>query len=101
MTGMGLPKDAISIIRGKDLGSVYRKPNRNSGERIYSGREAPSEAELRRREAKDSPKMNAPLLMGIGMDLFKKDHSQDEIAGRLKRENPEMEVSPETIYRYL
>jgi IS30 family transposase len=102
MTGMGLSKDAISVILGKDLSSVYRELNRNSGEGIYTGREAPSEAETRRREAKDSPKMNGPVLMGIVMDLFKKDYSPDQIAGRLRRdypETPEMWVSHETIYQ--
>jgi IS30 family transposase len=101
---MGLPKDAVSVILGKDLGSVYRELNRNSGAGIYTGREAQWEAETRRREAKDSPKMNGPLLMGIVMDLFKKDCSPDQTAGRLKSdypENPEMWVSHETIYRYL
>jgi IS30 family transposase len=93
MTGMGLPKDVVSVILGKDLSSVYRELNRNSGEGIYTGREARCEAETRRREAKDSPKMNDPLLMGIVMDLFKKDCPPDQIAGRLKRDcpgNPEM-----------
>jgi IS30 family transposase len=102
MTGMGLPKDVISGILGKDLSRVYRELNRNSGEGIYTGREAHYEAETRRREAKDSPKMNDPLLMGIVMDLFKKDYSPNQIAGRLKREypgNPEMRVSHETIYQ--
>jgi IS30 family transposase len=37
-------------------------------------------------------------------DWFKKDYSPDQIAGRLKMEYPqqaEMQVSPETVYRYL
>jgi IS30 family transposase len=104
MIGMGLSKDVISVILGKDLSSVYRELNRNSGEGIYTGREAHYEAEARRREAKDSPKMNDPLLMGIVMDLFKKDYSPDQIAGRLRSnypETPEMWVSYETIYQYV
>jgi IS30 family transposase len=101
---MGLSKDVISVILGKDLSSVHRELNRNSGEGIYTGREAHYEAESRRREAKDSPKMNDSVLMGIVMDLFKKDCSPDQIAGRLKSdcpENPEMWVSHETVYQYL
>ncbi|MDR0637385.1 MAG: hypothetical protein LBG27_00510, partial [Spirochaetaceae bacterium] len=57
MIGMGLHKDTISVILGKDLSSVYRELNRNSSEGIYTGREAQYEAENRRREAKDRPKM--------------------------------------------
>jgi IS30 family transposase len=32
--GMGLRKDSISVILGKDLSSVYRELNRNSSEGI-------------------------------------------------------------------
>jgi IS30 family transposase len=72
MTGMGLPQDAISVILGKDLSSVYRELNRNSSEGLYTGGEAHNEAEIRRQEAKDRPKLNGPVLMGIVMDVFKR-----------------------------
>ena len=57
MIGMGLPKDAISVILGKDLSSVYRELNRNSSEGIYIGREALYEAESRRRAGTGSPRI--------------------------------------------
>jgi IS30 family transposase len=101
MIGMGLRKDSISAILGKDLSSVYGELNRNSSEGIYSGGEAHYEAEIRRREAKGSPKMEDPVLMGIVMDMFKKDYLRDQIAGRLKRDYPEKWVSQERIYQYL
>ncbi|MDR0557109.1 MAG: hypothetical protein LBG43_04470 [Treponema sp.] len=101
MIGMSLPKNAVSVILGENLSAVCRKLNRNSGEGIYTGREARYEAESRRRESKDSPKMNDPVLMGIVMDLFKKDCPPDQTAGRLKRDCPERRVSHETIYQYV
>jgi len=104
MIGMGLSRNYISVILGKHLSSVYRELNGNSCEGIYTGREAQYEAEDRRRIAKDSPKMNDPVLMGEVRELFKRDYSPDQIAGRLKgiyAENPEKWVSHETIYRYL
>ena len=39
--------------------------------------------------------------MGIVMAVFKKDYAPDQRAGRLKRENPERRVSPETMYQYV
>lgn len=62
-----------------------------------------------RRKAKDtkaSPlhKQNNQSLMADIKPRFKKDHSPEQIAGRLKLENPEdkeKHVSTETIYKYL
>jgi IS30 family transposase len=104
MIGMGLPRNYISVILGKRLGSVYRELNGNSSEGIYTGREAQYEAEDRRRTAKDSPQMNDPIPMREVLELLKKDYSPDQIAERLKSiyaENPKKWVSHETIYRYL
>ncbi|MDR0556857.1 MAG: hypothetical protein LBG43_03160, partial [Treponema sp.] len=70
MTGMGLSKDIISVILGKDLSSVYRELSRNSGEGIYTGREAHYEAESRRREALRPVYSGYPIKYTENMEVY-------------------------------
>jgi IS30 family transposase len=59
MLGMKLPKTYISVILGKHLSSIYHELNRNSDENgIYLGREAQDEADQRRANTKERPKMS-------------------------------------------
>ncbi|MDR3343087.1 MAG: hypothetical protein LBT14_09960 [Treponema sp.] len=56
---MKLPKTYISVILGKHLSSIYHELNRNSDENgIYLGREAQDEADQRRANTKERPKMS-------------------------------------------
>jgi IS30 family transposase len=104
MVNMKLPKWAIAVILGKRLSSIYRELGRNSNSGVYTSREAQIVKDERRAETKPKPKMANERLMAEVMEMFKKEYSPDQIAGRLAEkypDDPEMRVSAETIYGYV
>jgi IS30 family transposase len=104
MEDMALPKSFMAVIPGKHLSGIYRQINRNRTDGVYTGNQAQALSVHRRLDAKSSPGLDDPALMGKIVNLFVKDLSADQIAGRLRVLYPdrkEKQASPSTIWRHI
>jgi IS30 family transposase len=104
LQSMEVPRWAIARFIGKNISSIYRELSRNSTSGLYLSHRAQKATEKRRRISRPKPKFGNTQLMTEVIRRIKKDHSPEQIAGRLKLENPEdpnWQVSHETIYQYV
>lgn len=104
MIAMALDITVIAGILAKHRSSLYREISQHKTKNYYIASIAHVKAQSKRYESKPLHKQNNHRLMADIKRRFKKDHSPEQIAGRLKLENPEdkeKHVSTETIYKYL
>ena len=84
--------------------TIYRELARNRSGNCYISGKAHAQAHDRRQKACIRTKMDNAVLMEKVRNRFERDHSPEQIAGRLKLEYPansKFHVSHETIYRYV
>jgi len=94
----------IARILGKHVSSVYRELSRNANSIFYLSHNADNASKQRRKGSRAWPKRGNRALMKDIEDRIREDHSPEQIAGRLKIENPDepgMQVSYETIYQHI
>jgi IS30 family transposase len=99
-----LSKWEIARILGKHQSSVYRELSRNEKSGVYLSHRADSASHERRCKGKNRPKRNNSKLMEEVESRIRKDHSPEQIAGRLKLDHPEdtsWHISHETIYQHI
>jgi IS30 family transposase len=100
--GAGIPE--ITRVFGKHISSIYRELSRNTSSGFYISHRADNAASKRRRDTRPRPKRGNAALMKEVESRIRQDHSPEQIAGRLKLENPgkpEMHVAYETIYQHV
>ena len=81
--------------------TIYRELARNRSGNCYISGKAHAQAHDRRQKACIRTKMDNAVLMEKVRNRFERDHSPEQIAGRLKLEYPansKFHVSHETIY---
>ena len=104
LLGTGADSWMIARILGKHPSSIYRELSRNANSGFYLSHHASFAAEKRRRASRSSPKRgNKALMMDIEQRI-RRDHSPEQIAGRLKLDHPKepaLHISYETIYRHV
>src|SRR5574344_726568 len=104
LQSMDVPLWAIARFIAKNTSSVYREISRNSASGLYLSHKAQKITEKRRSNSREKPKIGNVQLMTEVMNRIKKDHSPEQIAGRLRLEYPNdknWQVSHETIYQYV
>lgn len=90
----------IAKIVGRDVSTISREINRNTGGRGYRYKQADQKAVERRQKASREPKKLTPeVVVSIENALHEK-WSPEQIAGRLKLEK-KISISHETIYRHV
>lgn len=103
--GAGLSVTDIAQQIGKHRSSVYREVSRNKKNRQeYMSHWAEELSQKRRRLCSSKPKLGNLMLMKEVAIRVRKDHSPEQIAGRLKLEHPNdpsWEISHESIYQYI
>ena len=101
---MKLDTATIARIIGKHRSTIYREAKRNTTNGYYVASRAQTKAVERRYAAKPLPKQGNKILMQDIKRRFMKDHSPEQIAGRLKIDYPGQKnrhASTELIYQYL
>ncbi len=96
--------EQIAQILVKSISSIYRELSRNSNSGFYLSHHASFASEERRRTSKSSPKRENATLMNEIEQRIRKDHSPEQIAGRLKLDYPKqpaMHLSHESIYQHI
>ena len=99
----GLGSASIARTLGRETSCVSREIKRNF-EGKYDARIAQHKAEFRARIPRSEAKLESDPLWNYVYDLLGKRWSPELISGRLKVDfmgDPKMQVSAETIYRYL
>jgi IS30 family transposase len=99
----GLSKREIGRSLGRSASSITREIARN-GPRIYDCVNSQKKAKKRASSPRREAKLGSNKLWKYVFDLLSKRWSPELISGRLRNEfkdDPNMNVSPETIYRYL
>lgn len=95
----GLTQKAIAEHLGVSPSTISRELKRNAGKKGYRYKQASEKATARRAQAARQPTtMTAELIAVIRQGILSR-HSPEQIAGRLRLGG--MQVSHETIYRYL
>lgn len=99
-----VPAWFLARILGKHVSSIYRELSRNAKSGFYLAHHADTAAQKRRQASRCRPKRGNPELMAEIERRLRKDHSPEQIAGRLKLEHPQeplWHVSHETIYQHV
>jgi len=96
-TGTALHK--IADIVDRDVSTISREINRNTGGRGYRYKQADEKATKRRAAASHAPKKLTPALIQTIEKHLLEDWSPEQIAGRLKLEK--IFISHESIYQHI
>lgn len=97
----GIPPRGIAETLGVHHKTIYSELARNQSGGNYHHKRAQEMSALRRREASSKPKkMTAENIVLITEMLEKTQSSPQQIAGRLRKNN-ELNISHESIYRYI
>ena len=97
----GFSLNAIAKLIGVHPSTVSREVGRNSGGRGYRWKQAENLSRERRSLASSRKRVMKPEAIVQIKKLLEKQWSPVQISGRLKREEPKIEVSHETIYQYV
>jgi len=95
----GFTQTAIAQSLGKSTSTISRELRRNSDSKGYRGSLAIKRTDKRRREAKKSEKLDS-VMCSLIKNLLEDYLSPEKISGRLRLEL-DIEISHETIYRYI
>ena len=98
------PIRQIAQILMKSPSSIYRELSRNANSGFYLSHHASFASEERRRISRNSPKRGNKALLEDIEQRIRKDHSPEQIAGRLKLDYPKqptMQLSYESIYQHI
>lgn len=96
-TGNSLRK--IAKVVERDVSTISREINRNTGNKGYRYKQADAKAVERRLNASRKPKKMTPELIERIEKHLCEDWSPDQISGRLKREG--VDISHESIYQHV
>lgn len=97
-TGTSLHK--IAAIVERDVSTISREINRNTGSRGYRYKQADAKAVERRANASRAPQKLTPTLVAIIEEKLMEEWSPDQISGRLKDKNI-ASISHEAIYQLI
>ncbi len=98
------PKAKIAEIMQRDISTIYREIDRNSGLRGYRPKQAQRKAEQRRLKSRRPCKMADPRIYAYVTEKLEKRWSPDQIAGRVRRDFPREPgrwISRQTIYNWI
>jgi transposase, IS30 family len=90
----------IAKIVGREVSTISREINRNTGGRGYRYKQADQKAVERRQKASREPKKLTPEVVVYIENALHEKWSPEQIAGRLKLEK-KISISHETIYRHV
>ena len=93
------PLHKLADLVNRDVSTISREINRNTGGRGYRYKQADEKATERRVAASHAPKKLTPALIEIIEKYLLEDWSPDQISGRLRLEG--QFISHETIYQHI
>ncbi|HEY5910661.1 MAG TPA: IS30 family transposase [Verrucomicrobiae bacterium] len=97
----GAEQKQIAAALGRSPSTISRELERNRTGEHYFAAQAQRQAEVRRRERPLLRKMDDPQLNQTVRSRLTQEWSPEQIAGRLKQEQPDLCVSAQTIYGWI
>jgi IS30 family transposase len=101
LRSQGFDQKEIAAALDRSRATISRELRRNASGGDYHAAQAQRKSERRRRERPlqrkaERPEINQAIRAGLGQEW-----SPDQIAARMKRDNPDRRISPQTIYAWI